>query len=141
MDYRKLAEDFFSKSFEKRTSFPEPPKEISKGEIGITLYLTMKKDKILVGELSKELNLSSGRTAIALNSLEKKGYIMRDKSNEDKRKVVVGITEKGKEFALSKREKAINCMTKLLEYLGEDDAKTLIRILNKINCLNPSDNK
>ena len=67
-----------------------------------------------------------------LNSLSKKGFIERNKDENDKRMVIVTITEAGKSFMLEEHEKAIAMLEKTLEKLGERDAKEFVRILNRI---------
>lgn len=49
------------------------------------------------GELSREMGISESRMSKIIDSLEKKGYIYREISKEDKRKMLFSITEKGKE--------------------------------------------
>jgi DNA-binding MarR family transcriptional regulator len=131
MDYRKLAEQFMIDTFCKEPPFT-PPEDMSKGEVGILTYLTFFHNNILSGELSKGLNITSGRIAIALKSLEKKGFIKRSHGKEDRREVVVCATKSGMEHAQLQKEKGLNDLTRILNYIGEEDSKELIRILYKI---------
>ena len=63
-----------------------------------------------------------------LKSLEKKQLIKRRSDGEDKRRVNVYITAKGKQTTLEKHEEAIEQMEKSLQKLGEKDAKIFIEL-------------
>lgn len=46
--------------------------------------------------IARELSVTVGTLTIAMNSLVKKGYVMRERSNEDRRVVYISLSEKGK---------------------------------------------
>ena len=77
------------------------------------------------------MQVTTGRVASALNSLEKKRYIQRKNHNTDKRKVIVYITDTGKEYILENYKSGITLAEDILSNLGEDDAKELIRLIKK----------
>ena len=130
MYYKQLAKDFFD--FMVKTNAepvgPPDPKDYSKGEMGILIYLTFQNDGVTSGQLSEALHVSTGRVASALKSLEKKQLIKRRSDGEDKRRVNVYITAKGKQTTLEKHEEAIEQMEKSLQKLGEEDAKIFIEL-------------
>lgn len=131
MDYQKLAEQFMIKSFAKEPPFT-PPEDMSKGEVGILTYLTFFHSNVLSGELAKGLRLSSGRVAIALKSLERKGLVRREEDAKDRRKVVVNATPAGKKIATKQKEQALMELVNMFDYLGEDDTKELIRLYDRL---------
>jgi len=47
------------------------------------------------GEIAREVNLSQATVTTILDRLEKKAYLTRERSNEDKRKVLICLTEAG----------------------------------------------
>lgn len=87
------------------------------------------------GEMSQKdlqdiLEIQSGSISEILAKLEEKGMITRTKSEEDKRKVMISITDAG-------REKAANCGCKnraerLYSGLTEDEKEQLKTLLNKL---------
>ena len=77
------------------------------------------------------MQVTTGRVASALNSLEKKRYIQRRNHDIDKRKVIVYITESGKEYILENYQSGITLAEDILSNLGEEDAKELIRLIKK----------
>ena len=130
MYYKQLAKDFFD--FMVKTNEgpigPPDPKEYSRGEMGILIYLTFQNDGVTSGQLSEALHVSTGRVASALKSLEKKQLIVRRTDGVDKRRVNVHITDKGKQSTLEKHEEAIKQMEKSLQKLGEEDAKIFVEL-------------
>lgn len=133
MDYRELAIELFA-NMRKIVKMPIQKKigDLSHGEMSILGFLTFGTDGISAGELSEKLNLTTPRIASALNSLSKKGYIERSRNRNDKRVVIVNVTESGKKVLLEQREEAIMMMEQLLQQLGEKDAKEFLRILKRI---------
>ena len=102
------------------------------GEIFILDYLERKNGTVLPGELSAMMRDSSARTAIALRNLEQKGYIERDIDKTDRRKILVSITDEGRDLAREGREAALNRMKHIVDELGEEDAGEFIRIAGRI---------
>ena len=73
------------------------------GQDRILIYLYKENDHILVGDLTNELQMSTGRIANILKELERKGYILR---------IQQGKIKESMKFALQKVAKitAGNCM-------------------------------
>ena len=93
MNYKPLAQELLdSMTFRKLPT--ERSGHISSGERGILSYLCYINDGAFAGEISREVGISTGRTAIALKNLEKKGFITRSVSESDRRCVRVCITPK-----------------------------------------------
>ena len=106
--------------------------KISQGEMAMLGFLTYEKSETNPKELSERFNLSTARVANTLNSLERKEYIKRVHDSFDRRKVMVYITEKGKEVFTETEKEALNEFSKLLSYLGENDSLCLLKIVDKI---------
>jgi MarR family transcriptional regulator, organic hydroperoxide resistance regulator len=133
MDYKALANELVNNMMKSpKMQFQKKVDDLSQGEKRILGYLTFWKDRVASGELSEKLFLSTPRVASALNSLSKKGFIERNRDENDKRIVIVSITEAGKSFVMEEHEEAISMLEKTLRRLGEKDAKEFVRILNRI---------
>jgi len=102
------------------------------GEMFILDYLERKNGTVLPGELSSMMRDSSARTAIALRTLEQKGYIVRDIDKTDRRRVHVTITDEGRKLARDGREAGLMKMKLIIDELGEEDAAEFIRITARI---------
>jgi MarR family transcriptional regulator, organic hydroperoxide resistance regulator len=133
MDYKSLAEELFHiMTRTAKLPFQKKVDDLSHGERRILGYLTFGKNGVPSGDLSDKLDLTTPRVASALNSLAKKGYIERNRDENDKRMVIVSITEAGKSFMMEEYNKLISMMQQTLERLGENDAQELIRIIKRI---------
>lgn len=134
MYYKKLAKEFFDfmATTHEGPMGPPDPKDFSRGEMGILIYLNFKQDGVTSGQLSEALHVSTGRVASALKSLEKKQLIVRRTYAEDKRRVYVHITDLGRQSILEKHEEAIGKMEKSLQKLGKEDAKKFVELTKRL---------
>jgi MarR family transcriptional regulator, organic hydroperoxide resistance regulator len=133
MDYKALAEELFHvMTRTAKLPFQKKVDDLSHGERKILGYLTFGKNGVPSGDLSEKLDLTTPRVASALNSLAKKGYIERNRDENDKRMVIVSITESGKSYMLEEYNNLISMMQQTLEKLGEKDALEFIRIIKRI---------
>lgn len=96
----------------------------------ITMMVLWEKKTVNVKSLGESLYLDSGTLTPVLKKLESKGYITRERSNEDERNLVVTITKKGEEL----RDKAIDIPSEIgsCVKLSPEDAKVLYDLLYKI---------
>ena len=108
------------------------PRGIAGGEMGVLINLSGSESERTPGELSRIMNVSTGRVASALKSLEKKKYIERVQDRADKRRVTVRLTAEGREYAFNKHSSAVTEVVKILGYLGESDAAEAARLLRKV---------
>ncbi len=83
-----------------------------------------------VKELGKRLYLDSGTLTPVLKSLEAKGYLLRRRSKEDERVLLVELTPEGAAL----RDKAVNVPMQMAacSRLTPEEAQTLYRLLYKI---------
>ena len=103
-----------------------------KGELFVLNYLATHEQQTHPNKISKEMAVSTARIAVLLNRLEEKGFITRTDDPEDNRQVIVRLTEKGAENIAQCRKETLSHVTELLEHLGPDDARELLRIEKKI---------
>ena len=101
----------------------------------ILFFLCKHTGEVCAGDLSKAFCVSSARIAAAIKNLSQKGLIETCTSDSDGRKVVVKITDAGRDEV----QKSIDEMVKLIKFLmqriGEDDLKEFLRIFAKINAV------
>lgn len=83
--------------------------------------------------LADVLDVTPARIAAILRSLEKKDFIFRGIDLEDKRRVIVKLTEKGAEFAERLKNDIEKHSLALFESLGESDATEFLRLIKKIS--------
>ena len=96
----------------------------------ITMMVLWEKKSVNVKTLGECLYLDSGTLTPVLKKLESKGYINRERSNEDERNLVVTITKEGEDL----RDKAISIPTKMgtCVKLSPEEVKCLYDLLYKI---------
>ena len=138
MDFEELVSEFLEEFF--RLGRYHRSREISssmKGEAFLLMYLWKKQDTATPGELGKVMKTSSARIAAALNNLERKGQVVRKTDVKDRRKTMVGLTPEGAEQAKQWQKMPLCMVTRLMEQLGEEDAKQMLHILKRINEIMP----
>ena len=103
-------------------------------DLTYTQYLSMlvlwEKDGISVKEMGEKLLLDSGTLTPVLKSLERKGYVERQRCRYDERIMIISLTDAGrflKERALNIPARMASCIE-----LEPDEAKELYRLLYKL---------
>lgn len=88
-------------------------------------------DNIFLSELPDGLNITKGAISQIANNLEKNGYLRREIDKSNRRRLIVTITQEGRE-ALRAAEAAFDqLLTESLNMLGEHDTLETIRLFNR----------
>ncbi len=133
MDYKELTKEFINNmNLIQRARPHKSLNDSMQGENFVLQYLSHQSGSALPSEISNTMGISTARIAATLNSLEKKGYVTRRIDSNDRRRILVDLTEEGKKMALEHRQHMIDEMAKLLSLLGEEDAKEYVRITSKM---------
>lgn len=82
--------------------------------------------------VAKLLSVTVGTLTIAVNNLVKKGYIERVRSKEDRRVVLVSLTEKGKKAYQHHKRFHEEMIQSLLKGLSEQEISTLVTALTNL---------
>lgn len=82
--------------------------------------------------IAKSLGVTVGTLTVNMNGLEKKGYIERTRSNEDKRVVFVTLTERGKKAFYHHRDFHKNMIRAAVKGLEDDEKRMLYKCLVKL---------
>ncbi|ARC83361.1 MarR family transcriptional regulator [Clostridium argentinense] len=86
-----------------------------------------------MSEVAQNLKITVGTLTTAINKLVKKGYVERNRCEEDRRSVKINLTRKGK-LAYRIHEKFYHEMIKAtVEGLSQEEEDVLIRSLEKLN--------
>lgn len=106
-------------------------KDISKNDMHIIDAIGSNETKNM-SALAKKLRVTVGTLTIAINNLVKKGYVNRLRSKEDKRVVLISLSDKGKR-AYAKHSKFHQDMVSVITSgLGERQTEDLIEMLSRI---------
>ncbi len=112
-----------------------PHKQIGKsarGECFVLRCLARSPAPLLPSDLSEQIHASTARIAVVLNRLERKGFVSRAIDTADRRRILVTLTEAGREYTETVRAQLCENMKCLLEELGEQDAQEYLRITKRI---------
>ena len=124
-----LTSDNFS-AFEKLT-------RMSRGEIFVLKVLLFSNGISNPTKISQIMNSTKGRISAILKSLEKKGYIEREIDKENRRNIIVTLTDSGREYITKELQECYRSISHVFEELGEKDSKKFIeltyRVFNLIN--------
>lgn len=83
--------------------------------------------------VARALMVTTGTLTISVNSLVKKGFVDRVRSEEDRRVVLVSLTEKGKKAHEHHRLFHEHMIESIVEQLTEEEKKVLEKALNNMN--------
>jgi len=112
--------------------------EAFSGEAFILDYLANTDGTAQPSTIGGEMGVSSARVATALNSLEKKGLVRRHIDTNDRRRILIELTEQGRATARHHHEAVRRVVSRMLDLLGEDDAREYIRINKRLAQMLPA---
>ena len=87
---------------------------------------------IAAGSLAAMLRIHPGTLSTALARLEKRGLLARDRDERDKRRIVLGLTAKGRAFDVPAPHTVESATARVLERLSARDIATTRRCLEAI---------
>ena len=96
----------------------------------IVFMVLWEKESVNVGQLGNILHLDAGTLTPVLKTLEKEGYVTRERSKEDERVTIVTITQKGNDLKEKCKDIPLE-LSKKGSPLTVDEVKELYRLLYK----------
>lgn len=89
--------------------------------------------KVNMKQLAGKLGVTTGTTTVTVDRLEKKKYAKRESIKEDRRVILISLTEKGIEAAKEHHKYHIDLTEQIASSLSQDEIDQLFNILKKIN--------
>lgn len=86
-----------------------------------------------MSDIAKRLKVTVGTLTTNMNGLEKKGYIIRERSTQDKRVVLVTLTERGRKAFFHHRDFHKNMIKSVVVGLDDNEKRLLYRCLVKLD--------
>jgi len=133
--------DLTQELFQLMKQFPRPKLKqssidgLTRSEYELLVMLVMStkdgKGAFTVTEISNLLQVTPAGVTHLINPLEEAGYIERLPDPHDRRIVRIGLTDKGTQTAETLISEVREHLIGLVNYLGEEDSKTLIRLMSK----------
>jgi DNA-binding MarR family transcriptional regulator len=102
------------------------------------LYFIREKDRCTVTSLSETMEVNPSAVTVMLDRLENHGYVNRSRDREDRRVVIVELTEAGKQAL----ETVMNMRKRVLQYclgqLSPDEVESFLTTLEKVASVSAS---
>lgn len=117
---------------EGKAIITEEFKDISNNDMHIIEAVGIKNPQS-VSMIARALGVTVGTLTVNMNNLEKKGYLSRTRSKEDRRVVLVELTEKGRKAFFHHRDFHKGMIKAAVSGLNEDETISLITCLQKLD--------
>lgn len=86
-----------------------------------------------MSSVAKKLNVTMGTLTISVNSLVKKGYVQRVRSEEDRRVVLVSLTKSGRRAFEHHKKFHESMISAIMAGLSEEEKTVLEKAINNLN--------
>ena len=118
-------------NIEERALITEEFRDITNNDMHIIEAIGKEGEKNM-STVAKKLSITVGTLTIAMNGLVKKGYVNRNRSEKDRRVVLISLTAKGRK-AYNHHAKFHDDMIKaLLRGLSEEETKIMVRAFTNL---------
>lgn len=132
-DFRELRRQLFTEFGSMHQRVSRFTDQALSGEMAVMRALMLAGGSLTPSELADRAWVSSARIANILRALEAKGWIVREHSTTDRRRVHVTVTDKGRQGVETKRRELEDRTAAFLEQLGEADTQEMVRLLRRAN--------
>ena len=106
-------------------------KDITNNDMHIIEVIGLEKPKNM-STVAKELSVTVGTLTIAMNSLVKKGYVTRVRSEKDRRVVLLSLSEKGMAAYNHHKKFHQEMVEATVERLSEEEKEVLTKALQNL---------
>jgi DNA-binding MarR family transcriptional regulator len=110
--------------------------DIHMGELivmkAISSHISCSDRNVYVSDIQGSLYITKPAVSQLLNALEKKGYVRRRIDEDDRRKIAVTLTSKGRETLKRTTEDIDRMLGTVIVRLGEENARELIRLFTRL---------
>ena len=116
---------------EENSLIREEFKEISMNDMHIIDAIGDDEPKNM-SSIAKLVGVTVGTLTIAMNNLVKKGYVIRTRSEEDRRVVLISLAEKGKKAYERQREFHLEMIKAMREGLSDEQCLILMQAIKNL---------
>jgi len=117
---------------EEKAIITEEFKDISNNDMHIIESIGKEEPKNM-STIAKSLSVTVGTLTIAINNLVKKGYVSRVRSEEDRRVVLISLSEKGDKAYDHHKRFHEEMVEATLEGLNKSETEVLVRALQNLS--------
>ena|SRR5690554_1852353 len=106
--------------------------DISISEIKVLYRIGISNTKSM-SDIANELKITKGTLSITVNSLVKKGYVIRNRHKQDRRVIILYLTTKAIKAVKTYQKFYVLLLNELVN--SDEDSKTLLDILKRLNAI------
>ena len=117
---------------EQKAIITEEFQDITNNDMHIIEAIGMNEPKNM-STIAREISVTVGTLTIAMNSLVKKGYVLRERGKEDRRVVYISLTEQGRAAYVHHARFHKAMIDSISDELTSEEMELLIKTLTKLN--------
>lgn len=117
---------------EQKAIITEEFQDITNNDMHIIEAIGMNEPKNM-STIAREISVTVGTLTIAMNSLVKKGYVLRERGKEDRRVVYISLTERGRTAYVHHARFHKAMIDSISDELTSEEMELLIKTLTKLD--------
>ena len=117
---------------EQKAIITEEFQDITNNDMHIIEAIGMNEPKNM-STIAREISVTVGTLTIAMNSLVKKGYVLRERGKEDRRVVYISLTERGRAAYVHHARFHKAMIDSISEEMTSEEMELLIKTLTKLD--------
>ena len=117
---------------EQKAIITEEFQDITNNDMHIIEAIGMNEPKNM-STVAREISVTVGTLTIAMNSLVKKGYVLRERGKEDRRVVYISLTERGRAAYVHHARFHKAMIDSISDELTSEEMELLIKTLTKLD--------
>lgn len=125
--------DKYNRLESKKFFYRELLEELTMIEINTIVVIGKDGNRKKMSDIANKLGVSTGTPTVTIDRLIKKGYVLRAKDEEDRRQVIVMLSDKGLDAYQEIVSLKNNIMERLFSVMDQEQLNSLISILAVLN--------
>ena len=117
---------------EQKAIITEEFQDITNNDMHIIEAIGMNERKNM-STIAREISVTVGTLTIAMNSLVKKGYVLRERGKEDRRVVYISLTERGRAAYVHHARFHKAMIDSISDEMTSEEMELLIKTLTKLD--------
>ncbi|MEA3213303.1 MAG: hypothetical protein QOE70_6360 [Chthoniobacter sp.] len=112
-------------------------KELARGNVSFPQYCLLgflaQQDHLTMSEIAQRMGHTTAAATGLVDRLEKLGHVKRTHGKDDRRQILVQITETGAALVAEVRDDMVTNLLKMMTHLDSSEQKTWVQIYEKIS--------
>lgn len=110
---------------------PQPPNGLPTHAQLWLMMIIAHEEPMVIQEITKRMSLSPSAVSRLVAGLESIGVVERTMHGDDRRKVVVAITEQGRQVLADTKKERVKLFAKIFDVFTDDELMTLMKLHEK----------